>query len=342
MDRRSLRRIRQNLSPVVPNPPDIPISMVPPSQKRPGIHRGGILQIQVTRACDLACAHCTQGSNLAGKPAMMTPDQFEQAVKSLDGYFGVVGVFGGNPAMHPQFDTLCEILRGLVPYEQRGLWCNHPRGKGAICRITFNPKVSNLNVHLGTEAWDEFARDWPESRPYLKGLDDDSVHSSPWVAMRDVIADESERLRLIGQCDVNQHWSALIGVVPGRGLRAFFCEVAYAQAALHHDNPDWNGTGQPMPDTGLEVTPGWWRKPMAEFTDQVRVHCHSCGIPLRREGQPAIGGSVEEFSETHRYIARPKQRDRSVTIVESIGVVERPKRPATEYLAGTTPGYARL
>lgn len=316
----------------------IPATMVPPSRKRKGIWRNGILQIMVTRACDLACHHCTQGSNLAGRPVVMTPEQFEQAVASLEGYFGVIGVFGGNPCLSPHFEDYCRILRARVPFEQRGLWCNHPRGKGALARITFNPKHSNLNCHMNGEAYAEFARDWPESVPYLKGMDQDSIHGPPFVAMKDVIDDEAERWRLIGDCDVNKHWSALIGVVPGKGLRAFFCEIAYAQAALHADNPDWDGTGQPMPDTGLPVTPGWWRKPMADFSSQVLTHCHNCGIPLRRPGQLAIGGEREEFSETHRHIARPKVRGR---VVEFVGIesLMRSERPATEYLPNVTPGY---
>ena len=126
--------------------------MISPGMKRPHIWRQGVLQVHVTRACDKACFGCTQGSNLGGKPVMIDPEHFEEALLSVEGYFGVVGVFGGNPAMHPKFDVLCEMLRKHVPFEQRGLWCNHPRGKGDVMRRTFNPKVSNLNVHLDREA----------------------------------------------------------------------------------------------------------------------------------------------------------------------------------------------
>ena len=291
----------------------------------------------VTRACDQTCFHCTQGSNLAGKPAMMTPEQFEQACESLADYWGVVGVFGGNPTMHPQFSELCRIMRAKIPYLQRGLWCNNLRGRGSDARVTFNPRHSNLNVHLDSEAADEFRRDWPESTPYIKGIEQDSIHSSPWVAIKDVISDEAERWKLIGRCDVNQHWSAMIGVFRGE-LRAWFCEIAGAQSMLHENNPDWDGTGQPMPDTGVAVIPGWWKAPMAAYDAQARLHCHACGIPMRRRGQAAIGGELEEFSETHRYIARPKVRDRAVQFV-SVESLSRTDRPSTQYLPGVTPGY---
>ena len=72
--------------------------MVPPSKPRKGKPDGGVMQIHITRACDLACFGCTQGSNLAGKVTMITPENFEKACASLVDYFGVVGIFGGNPA----------------------------------------------------------------------------------------------------------------------------------------------------------------------------------------------------------------------------------------------------
>lgn len=271
--------------------------MVSPGMRRPGIWMNGVLQIWITRACDLACFGCTQGSNLGGRPGMITVEQFEQAVSSLRDYFGVVGIFGGNPAMHPKFAEICTILRDNIAFEHRGLWCNHPRGKGAAIRETFNPKVSNLNVHLVREAYDEFVRDWPECKPYLKGLDPtwpeaeelrrksrkeyehrvgDARHSPPYVAMKDVDVlptvdgtgtmpnTEENRYELIASCDINKHWSAMIGVFRGE-LRGWFCEIAGAQAMLHGNDPDY-------PDTGVAITPNWWQQTMQAFAAQVRLH----------------------------------------------------------------------
>jgi hypothetical protein len=305
---------------VTTNNMPIPASMKSPRDRRPTVWHGGVLQIWVTRACDKACFGCTQGSNLGGKPTRITTEQFETACVSLKDYFGVVGVFGGNPAVHPEFETLCEIMRKHIPYERRGLWCNKLHGKGAAARATFNPGVSNLNVHLDKEAFAEFRRDWPEAMPF--GLETDSRHSPPFVAMQDVIPDEAERWKLIASCDVNQFWSAMICVFRSE-LRGFFCEVAGAQAMLHQNEPDY-------PDLGLPVTPGWWNKPMADFADQARFHCHACGIPLKGRGDLAVLGTTEQTSATHRDIYKPK-RDRLVQIVTSrdeLGHVNK----ATEYL----------
>jgi hypothetical protein len=273
----------------------------------------------------------------------MTPDQFEEAVKSLDGYFGVIGCFGGNPTTSRYFEDYCRILRAHVPFEQRGLWSNNLLGKGAHARITFNPKVSNINVHLNSEAYEEFRRDWPEALDARKehttrGLTDDALHGTPWVSMTDIGVPEARRWELIGDCKINKHWSAMICLVGGK-LRAFLCEIQGHMAALHADNPDWAGTGAPMPDVGLPAEPGWWRKPLAAFEQQIRTCCHHCAVPLQRPGQLAVGGEKEEFSPTHAHIARPKVRDRVVEVVTIGAPVERGERPSTEYLSGVTPGY---
>src|SRR5678815_4447941 len=117
-------------------------NMKAPGDKRP-TWMGGIIQIHITRVCNLSCTHCTQGSNFGGKPVLMTLENFEIAVKSLRNYSGVVGVFGGNPTMHPQFAQICQILSEHIPWDHRGLWSNNLMGHGKLCRETFNPAVSN-------------------------------------------------------------------------------------------------------------------------------------------------------------------------------------------------------
>ncbi len=301
---------------------DVINSMVYPKDGRPFIWHGGILQIWVTRACDKACFGCTQGSNLRGNPGLITTEQFERAAASLSDYFGVVGMFGGNPALHPRFHDLCEIMRRHIPYERRGLWCNHPRGKGAICRETFNPEVSNLNVHMDQEAHDEFTRDWPECRHRLKGLNEDALHTPPFTALIDHYPDEDDRWGKIRGCDINRNWSAMICVVRAE-LRAYFCEIAGAQAMLHAGDPEW-------PDLGVPVEPGWWRKGAKAYAEQVKWHCHRCGIPMRADPVLAVGDSHEKCSPTHAPIYRPKTKNRPVVVLDEVHETD---RFATQYLS---------
>lgn len=291
--------------------------MVAPGTPRQGKWLGGVIQIAVTRACDLSCYNCTQGSNYGGKTEFMSPQLFEQAVKSLQGYQGVVGVFGGNPALSPHFLEYCCSLQRWIPKEQRGLWCNHPHGNGKYMRGTFNPAVSNLNCHLSREAYDEFKRDWPECRPF--GLDKDSRHGPVFVSIKDLGVPEEKRWELISKCDINQHWSALIGVFRGE-IRAWFCEVAGAQAMLHQYEPDYPDTGSPIVPN--PVTP-WWQREMEAFKYQVRQHCHDCGVPLRGWGRLAQdnSGAPEQTSKAHGSIAKSKRR-RPLQVVTTLEEVQ--------------------
>lgn len=363
--------------------------MIAPGTRRKGKYRDGVIQIWVTRHCDKSCFGCTQGSNLRHKQwrtkdiqdhmpdvqfqDFISPEQFEQAVLSLKGYYGVVGVFGGNPAIHPEFELLCEILSMHIPYDQRGLWCNNPLTleKAATMRRTFNPAHSNLNVHLDQGAYDLFKQGWPECHPV--GLQEDSRHSPPYVAMKDVVIkecgcqelkrrnpdtfeggcatcggteivpDEERIWDLISDCDINKHWSAMIGVFRGQ-LRAWFCEIAGAQAMLHQHEPEY-------PDTGMKVDTGpfdppekahtlegqrvaWWQLPMWAFAEQVRKHCFDCGIPLRLPGENAQTSDLprdpesegpdcpptarEQVSHTHSAIYNPKRSHRRVEVITDL------------------------
>lgn len=292
--------------------------MVAPGTMRPGKYMGGIIQVHVCTACDKACCNCTQGSGFRGPPRFISLHSFLACVDSLHGWWGVVGVFGGNPALHPDFPELCRVLEKRVPYRQRGLWCNRAMGHGKLMREVFNPAVSNVNVHLDSDAADEFRRDWPEVR--IVGEHRDSRHSPVWVSLRDVVSDEEARWRLIERCDINQHWSAMCGEFRGEP-KGWFCEVAGAQSILHQDNPSY-------PDTGLSVlsvqeyTRGmgervylrWWELPMHGYREQVRKHCHECGVPLRGLGELATRGDRDQLSEHYKALTS-KRKGRAVELM---------------------------
>ena len=296
--------------------------MVLPAQPRPGKPLQGVIQIWVTHCCDRSCFGCTQASNIRRPANFISVEQFRTAVISLKDYFGVVGVFGGNPCLHPEFSTLCDILREYIPKTRCGLWANRLFGKADVCRKTFNPSVSNINVHMDHDSYNEIRRGWPEVRVF--GLTEDSRHASPFVAIKDIVPDESQMWEMISRCDINRHWSALIGVFRGN-LRAWFCEIAGSQSMLHQHDPLY-------PDTGIFPDPGWWRKGLDAFGPQIGFHCPSCGVPLRGRGELACAkDGKEQVSQTHASIYIPKIKGREVQIVtdvSQIGSVEK----FTDYL----------
>lgn len=322
--------------------------MIPPGQVRPLKGTKGVIQIHVTRQCDKACFNCTQGSNLRGPYYFMPPDLFAKAVASLKSYWGIVGLFGGNPALHPEFLTLCDILRSSgIPKERLGIWCNHPIREinAKEMAITFNPSVSNLNCHLDKKAFDMFKKWWPRSMPF--GLTEDSRHSPVFVSMNDLKdVTEEEKWEAISNCDINQRWSASIGLFRGQ-LRAYFCEIAMAQSILNEHNVDY-------PDTGLDPTITydadttikrnelgngllWWELPITSFRNQIKTHCINCAVPLRGYGSLAQAGDsegIEVTSKTYSDVYESKRVGRKVKYVTSRSELESKNLPFIEYIQG--------
>jgi len=262
--------------------------MKAPGDYRPGIWRGRVLQIKVTNACDLDCKNCSVGVGFARKLRrvfFMKPEQFRQACRSLRGFPGVIGMFGGNPCLHPNFEELCEIFREEVPdKDQRGLWSNRLFGKGEICRKTFGPH-SNLNVHGVQEAWDEIKRDWPEARPIQMGLVDPSRHGPIFGSMLDLGYSEEEMWQLVGSCYINQTWSAAITLVDGQ-LKAYFCEIAATMAEITGDA-----------SRGMDVEDGWWARSMPHFEEQVRHYCSRCLVAMNPRKISSVGSEPEQYTE---------------------------------------------
>lgn len=190
---------------------------------------------------------------------------------------------------------------------------------------TFNPRHSNLNVHLKPEAADRFRQWWPEA--IIVGDRADSGHAPVYINHDDIGLSESESWEKIAACDINRHWSAMISVFRGE-LRAWFCELAGAISIRKQDDPDW-------PDTGLPVEPGWWRKSLVAFREQLAQHCRQCGIPLKGQQRDACGGSPELVSPSWLPQTRPKG-DRAVeTITSPQQIAMQSTRNVVDYLPHT-------
>lgn len=282
-----------------------------------------IFQVWVTRACDKSCHHCTQASNMILPKEHITPEQFETILTSMDDYPGVVAMFGGNPCVHPQFEELCEIMIRHIPYGRRGIWTNRLLGKGKICQQTFNPRMSNFNVHMDSNAVAEFVQDWPETRDMLKGQEHDCGHSPIFGEPTALGVDPDEMWDMISVCDINQKWSAMAGVFRGEP-RGWFCEIAGAQSMVMQYDPNY-------PDTGVPITKGWWKDGLDSFGRQIMFHCPKCLVPLRGKGQGAVKGVKDQVTSYYGHL-KPKRGELEVLQPnQSIGHVPH----VTDYLANS-------
>lgn len=55
-------------------------------------------------------------------PFYMDLAVFERALDSLKGFPGKVGIIGGEPAMHPEFQKICTLLIQRIPPHKRAFW----------------------------------------------------------------------------------------------------------------------------------------------------------------------------------------------------------------------------
>jgi hypothetical protein len=255
--------------------------------KAPTDKTNDTVQIVVTTRCDRQCSNCTQLLPFRTDVRDMSPDVFRAALRSLEGWPGIRGIFGGNPAIHPQFDELMGILVEEVPDQrQRGLWCNNLRGHGALIREVFYPNARfNLNAHADHQAADEIEA-WLPGKIIPTSKDRASWHSPILMYWRDIGLSEEEWVAARENCDINNSWSAGIFERGGQP-HVYFCEVAGAIDGMRGVN------------NGIPAEPGWWRWKMKRFEGQVRNCCDvGCGVPLRRLGHL---DTAETYDYTRRF-----------------------------------------
>jgi organic radical activating enzyme len=274
-----------------------------------------IICIDVTNRCDLRCSNCTRLLVNQDHHWDMTPDNFRTALRSLNGYQGVIAMIGGNPCLNKYFAELCGIFVEEIPNQrQRGLWSNNVFTYQELIRDTFG--FFNLNPHNDDRciASLEKLKEFIPSISYYKG---NSTHAPLLTAVRDVIPDEQKMWDAIAGCDINRNWSASIVQHNGE-LRAYFCEVAASFDLARHG------------DHGVPVTEGWWRRSIVDYADQVKRFCPGCGVPARLKGH-LDKDETDDFSATNADIAGASRGRRKTIAVEAPEAVERTTRPVTDY-----------
>jgi len=276
------------------------------------------IQILVTRACRRQCSNCTQLLPFRQDTLHMSLDCFREAVRSLKGWAGIVGIFGGNPCIHPQFDEICRILSEEVPDQgHRGIWTDDLCGQGELIRETFYPHARfNLNPHANKEAAAEI-RKWLPGKMIRNSDRQPSWHSAILVDWRDMGMTRNEWIAAREECDLNRNWSAAIVEHAGRPY-AYFCEVAAAIDGVRGAN------------NGILAEPGWWRKGMQAFRYQVERCCDAgCGVPLRIKGH-IDHESVYDVSESWQQILPiPKGR---IALAGHDGMPSARCRESTDYM----------
>lgn len=204
------------------------------------------VQIEITNACHNSCSNCTRLCGHHKKPYFMQLNKVKQAIDSMKLFPNMVGIMGGEPLLHPQFEEICKYLQTVIPRERCGLWTTLPKGKEHYREIIVET-FGNILINDHTR--------------------DDIVHAPILVASDELPLQSWQKDYLINKCWVQETWSASINE---KG--AWFCEVAAALATLLE-----------VDGLGWSVSDCWWTRSPQHYNAQMAM-CHYCGcaMPLKK------------------------------------------------------------
>ncbi len=277
--------------------------MIPPSQQ--WCH-----QIAVTSACwpKPACSNCTRLLGHEKKRYFMSPDQFEQVLKvavpflhhsppelglqvnrgndKLRAKTKCLGIFGGEPLMHPDFPDLVDLMCHYVPDARyRGLWTSLHWKEGESKHWgRFEDQVTRLlGPAPSPDVWDRPGGyiNWNMHEEQQK-----CEHSPVLVAAQDVLKDEKERWDKISDCWLQTEWSAAYALDYNEEPKFYFCEVASSFDRVFN-----LGTGLPLED-GVWSHHLWFseddkgvKRPHGLYAKQILSTCGRCGASLHLPGR---------------------------------------------------------
>lgn len=253
------------------------------------------IQIDITNACNMRCSNCTRFCGNHEKVFFMDYDTFTRAVDSLDGFDGVVGLIGGEPTLHPEFERIAGYMKEKFGKPSGGDAMLYPQSdfihgiharEFDAERVKTRPDGGCYMKKHGAGLWSNMSASFRRyyetiqdcfSVEYLNDHINPSYHQPGLFARKDLNIPDDEWYELRDKCWIQNTWSA---TVTPKG--AFFCEVAGALDML------FDGPG------GWKIEKGWWKRTPDDFADQLHW-CEICGFAL--EGRTFTRDSQEETDD---------------------------------------------
>lgn len=280
-----------------------------------------IIQIDITNACVYQCSNCTRFCGHHKKNFFMDYETFKRAVDSMDGYHGTIGVMGGEPTLHPEFDRFVRYLDSKLPKEGKKEHKSliKPQ-KDFIESVLIENKINSevYEYHTGQRETVVGAGLWSAMVPTYKkhyeliqdvfkmqAVNDHGntmYHSPILISRKDMGIPDEEWIKIRDNCWAQDVWSATI---TPKG--AFFCEIAGALDML------FDGPG------GWPIEPGWWKRTPDQFGDQIKW-CEYCGIAIEtftRDANDWIDDVSPSMFEKLKEIESPKmKKEGSINLVK--------------------------
>lgn len=219
------------------------------------------IQIDITNACGNICSNCTRFCGHHKKTFFMDYETFCKAVDSLEGFDGIVGMIGGEPTLHPEFEKFVDYIR------EKRIGKNVQMARKPIYDMQeyIDHNLFNLDSKVGL--WSSLSNGYYKNfevindtfrTQLLNDHNNTCMHQALLMPRKELGIDDEEWIKKRDDCWIQNTWSATI---TPKG--AFFCEVAGALDML------FDGPG------GWPIESGWWKRDVSDFKDQLHW-CEMC------------------------------------------------------------------
>lgn len=231
------------------------------------IYKMKIIQIELTNACIHSCSNCTRFCGHHRKPFFMDYKTFVKAVDSMDGFPGMVGIMGGEPTIHPQFEKFIKYYASVTDSARK-----YPNALNPIRNFSqylIENDMQNIKCKRGL--WSSLGKGYykhyeliQETFPFqlINDHSHSGLHQTLLVTRKELGIPDDEWIKLRNNCWIQNYWSA--SITP-KGC--FFCEIAAALDML------FDGPG------GWPIEKGWWKRRPEDFGEQLNW-CELCSAVL--------------------------------------------------------------
>lgn len=275
-----------------------------------------IIQIEITNACVHTCSNCSRMCGHHAHPFFMDFQTFKRAVDSMEGYEGTVGMMGGEPTLHPEFERFAAYLASKYPKKSGGRSLIAPTD--AFMRdlkleersyTEVYQEAAGMNERVkGPGLWSSLVSNYAKHYETIQDtftyqcVNDhtaSSFHQPVMVTRKDLGIPDEEWYPMRERCWMQMNWSA--SITP-KG--AFFCEIAAALDML------FDGPG------GWPIESGWWKRTPDGFGEQLKW-CEWCGLALETRSRDANEGLDDvspSFLEKLKKLDSPKLKKGQVRV----------------------------
>lgn len=260
-----------------------------------------VIDIEITNFCPILCSNCTRFCGHHKKSFFMDFETFRKAVDSMDGFAGVVGILGGEPTLHPQFEKFADYFKDHFGLKEHDTSLRRPVKDfiGYILARAFNYNNPSINKRgLWSSTGNGYYKHFETIQDtfgyqVINDHINPSTHLSLMITRKELGIHDDEWVKLRDNCWIQNTWSA--DITP-KG--AFFCEIAASLDYL------LDGPG------GWPIEKGWWLREPKDFKEQLGW-CELCSAALpvsKRSAKEGIDDISPIWYEKLKIMGSPKLR----------------------------------